>query len=61
LTFLKGTPVDPSVKSLSLSTNLRPYQVFSLKQASVFAVVGRKSPTPPVPASPASGLDTSGP
>jgi len=61
LTFLKGTPVDPIVKSLSLSTNLRPYQVFSLKQASVFAVVGRKSPTPPVPASPASGSDTSGP
>jgi len=61
LTFLKGTPVDPVIKSLSLSTNLRPYQVFSLKQASVFAVVGRKSPTPPVPTSPASGLDTSGP
>jgi len=61
LTFLKGTPVDPIVKSLSLSTNLRPYQVFSLRQASVFAVVGRKSPTPPVPTSPASGSDTSGP
>jgi hypothetical protein len=56
LTFLKGTPADPIVKSLSLSTNLRPYQVFSLKQASVFAVVGRKSPTPPV-----SGAATPGP
>jgi len=56
LTFLKGTPADPIVKSLSRSTNLRPYQVFSLKQASVFAVVGRKSPTPPV-----SGAATSGP
>ena len=56
LTFLKGTPADPIVKNLSLSTNLRPYQVFSLKQASVFAVVGRKSPTPPV-----SGAATPGP
>jgi len=61
MTFLKGTPVDPIVKNLSLSTNLRPYQVFSLKQGSVFAVVGRKSPIPPAPTSPASGADTAAP
>ena len=59
LAFLKGTPVDPVVKSLSLSTNLRPYQVFSLKQASVFAVVGRKATTPPVPPTSAPGSENS--
>jgi hypothetical protein len=61
LTFLKGTPVDPSVKSLSLSTNLRPYQVFSLKQGSVFAVVGRKANSAPVPSLPASAGEPAAP
>ncbi len=52
LGFLKGTPVEPSVKSLSLTTNLRPYQIFAYKQGSVFAVVGRKNQTTPEPAQP---------
>jgi len=47
LNFLKGTPAEPSVKSLSLSTQLRPYQIFAQKQASVLAVVGRKNAAAP--------------
>jgi len=47
LGFLKGTPVEPSVKTISLSTALRPYQIFAQKQASVMAVVGRKSTSAP--------------
>jgi S1-C subfamily serine protease len=47
LNFLKDTPVTPSIKSLSLNTYLRPYQIFNLKQASIFGVAGRKSTSPP--------------
>lgn len=47
LNFLKGTAVEPTVKSLSLNTYLRPYQIFMQKQASIFGVAGRKSVTPP--------------
>jgi len=43
LEFLKGTPAVPKVKSLSVSTVLRPYQVFQQWQGSVLAVVARKS------------------
>jgi S1-C subfamily serine protease len=43
LNFLKGTPVEPNVKSISLNTNLRPYQIFAQQQSSVLAVVGRKN------------------
>jgi serine protease Do len=41
LNFLQGTPAAPQIKSLSLNTNLRPYQIFIKHQASIFAVVGR--------------------
>jgi len=47
LKFLKDTPVEPIVKSLSLNTYLRPYQIFMQKQGAVFGVAGRKSATPP--------------
>lgn len=47
LNFLKDTPVSPSVKSLSLSTYLRPYQIFNQKQGSIFGIAGRKTTTPP--------------
>ena len=47
LKFLKDTPVEPSVKTLALNINLRPYQVFAQKQASILGVAGRKSSTPP--------------
>lgn len=52
LGFLKGTPVEPSVKSLSMSLNLRPYQIFAQKQGSVFAVAGRKNAAKPEVAQP---------
>ena len=44
--------VEPSIKSLSLSTNLRPYQIFAQQQGSVLAVVGRKSAAAHEPAQP---------
>ena len=50
--FLAGTPAQTEVSSLSLRTVLRPYQVFALHQGSIFAVVGRKSPTAPEASTP---------
>ena len=43
LEFLKGTPVQAKVKSLSLNTYMRPFQLFQQKQNSIFSVVARKS------------------
>jgi serine protease Do len=40
--FLQNSPAVPVVQSLSLSTVLRPYQIFQNAEASVLAVVGRK-------------------
>lgn len=47
--FLQDNGVRPQLQPLSLTTVLRPYQVFEQKQASVLAVLGRNPP----PASPA--------
>jgi len=55
--FLQAADVSPRVQGLSLSTVLRPYQVFEREQASVLAIIGRggapsaaPAPTPAQPA-----------
>lgn len=45
--FLQAGPVSPRLQSLSLSTVLRPYQIFEQTQASVLAVIGRSAASPP--------------
>jgi hypothetical protein len=50
--FLDGTPAQGQVSGVSLRTFLRPYQVFAQHQGSIFAVVGRKTPSAPEAASP---------
>ena len=51
LDFLKDTPVQPQVHSLSLDTVLRPYQLFAQTEGSVLAVVARQqSPRNPADA-----------
>lgn len=44
LNFLEHSPAAPSIRNLSLSTVLRPYQLYEKTQASVVAVLARKAP-----------------
>jgi S1-C subfamily serine protease len=44
--FLQASPASPRVQGLSLSTVLRPYQIFEQTQASVLAVIGRSVANP---------------
>lgn len=44
--FLESSPVIPQVQKLSLDKVLRPYELFSQKQASVLAVMGRTVGSP---------------
>ena len=44
--FLQAGPASPRVQNLSLSTVLRPYQIFEQTQASVLAVIGRSVASP---------------
>ncbi len=45
LEFLKESPAQPSMHSLSLDIVLRPYQLFAQVEGSVLAVVARQSST----------------
>lgn len=40
--FLKDTPAHVSARSLSLQTNLRPYQIYAQTEGSIWTVIGRK-------------------
>jgi S1-C subfamily serine protease len=44
INFLEQSPAAPTVQNLSLSTVLRPYQLYEKTQASVVAVLVRKAP-----------------
>lgn len=44
--FLQSSPASPQIQSLSLSTVLRPFQIFEKTQASVLAVIGREETVP---------------
>lgn len=46
--FLQSASVQPLVKTVSLETHLRPYQIYQKTQASVLAVIGRTSSAAPV-------------
>ncbi len=47
IAFLQAGPATPRLQSLSLTTVLRPFQIFSGAQASVLAVMGRDAPGEP--------------
>ncbi len=50
ITFLQSGPAVPKVQNLSLSTLLRPYQIFEQSQSSVVAIIGRSRTDAPTPA-----------
>ena len=41
IAFLQSGPASPRIRNLSLSTVLRPYQIFEQSQSSVVAIIGR--------------------
>ena len=49
INFLEQSPAAPTIQNLSLSTVLRPYQLYEKKQASVVAVLARKAPAGSAP------------
>ncbi len=42
ISFLETSPATPQLHNLSLATVLRPYQIYDLTQASIFAVLSSK-------------------
>lgn len=48
ISFLQSGPSSPRIKNLSLSTVLRPYQIFEQSQSSVVAIIGRNRIDPPI-------------
>jgi S1-C subfamily serine protease len=47
IAFLQSGPASPRIRNLSLSTVLRPYQIFEQSQLSVVGVIGRSRTDPP--------------